>query len=136
MSCLRRNHSFLVTNDFRLLTWHQGKEPTNQRNPFQDDQLSKIFAVLGVVDTHNWSDAQDLELYKKIPEVKLYVNHNTSIIALSTHEGWEPGIEAEIGSSGFDLLKKMLHYDPKRRVTAGQALNHDYFKEAPLPINK
>lgn len=49
---------------------------------------------------------------------------------------WEIGLDAEMGTTGLNLLKRMLDYDPTKRVTAGQALAHDYFKEPPLPINK
>ncbi|KAL0386578.1 UNVERIFIED_CONTAM: Cyclin-dependent kinase G-1 [Sesamum latifolium] len=30
---------------------------------------------------------------------------------------------------GFDLLKKLLEYDPDKRITAEAALNHGWFKE-------
>ena len=33
----------------------------------------------------------------------------------------------------FDLLCKMVEYDPNKRITASQALDHPYFKEDPLP---
>ncbi|PSN39779.1 Cyclin-dependent kinase 11B, partial [Blattella germanica] len=36
---------------------------------------------------------------------------------------------------GMDLMNKFLTYDPVQRVTAEDALRHDYFKEAPLPID-
>ena len=38
-----------------------------------------------------------------------------------------------LNHQGFDLLSKMLSYSPKARITADQALNHIWFKEAPLP---
>ncbi|KAL0355036.1 UNVERIFIED_CONTAM: Cyclin-dependent kinase G-2 [Sesamum radiatum] len=31
---------------------------------------------------------------------------------------------------GFDLLKKLLEYDPDKRITAEAALNHGWFKES------
>ena len=31
-------------------------------------------------------------------------------------------------SNGFDLLMGLLTYDPKKRITAEQALDHSYFK--------
>lgn len=36
-------------------------------------------------------------------------------------------------SSGFDLFDKLLQYDPDRRITAAEALQHPWFSEAPLP---
>ena len=29
---------------------------------------------------------------------------------------------------GLDLLQRMLHLDPNKRITAWEALNHDFFK--------
>jgi serine/threonine protein kinase len=28
---------------------------------------------------------------------------------------------------GYDLLMRMLHYDPEQRIIASDALNHEYF---------
>ncbi|KAF9663477.1 hypothetical protein SADUNF_Sadunf17G0054600 [Salix dunnii] len=33
----------------------------------------------------------------------------------------------------FDILSKMLEYDPRKRITVAQALKHDYFRSEPLP---
>lgn len=41
-----------------------------------------------------------------------------------------------LSKMGLDLLNQMLEYDPKRRITADEALKHPYFKESPLPKNK
>jgi cell division cycle 2-like len=35
---------------------------------------------------------------------------------------------------GFDLMSKMLVYDPNRRIKASEALNHPWFREEPLAI--
>ncbi|GJQ95254.1 cyclin-dependent kinase G-2-like protein [Tanacetum coccineum] len=34
---------------------------------------------------------------------------------------------------GFDLLSRLLTYDPAKRITAEEALNHGWFREYPLP---
>lgn len=36
--------------------------------------------------------------------------------------------------SGFDLFDKLLQYDPERRFTATEALQHPWFSEEPLPM--
>lgn len=41
-----------------------------------------------------------------------------------------------VSNSGYDLLSRMLEYDPNKRITAAEALDHEYFKEAPLPMKK
>ena len=33
----------------------------------------------------------------------------------------------------FDLLSKMLEYDPRKLITTAKALEHDYFQSEPLP---
>jgi len=34
------------------------------------------------------------------------------------------------------LLNKLLTYDPEKRITAEAALNHEWFREVPLPKSK
>jgi len=40
-----------------------------------------------------------------------------------------------LSEAGLGLLKKLLTYDPKRRITCETALQDEYFKEAPGPID-
>lgn len=35
--------------------------------------------------------------------------------------------------NALDLLQKMLIFDPLKRITAYDALQHEYFKEDPIP---
>ncbi|KAM0947018.1 putative protein-serine/threonine kinase CMGC-CDK-PITSLRE family [Dioscorea sansibarensis] len=41
-----------------------------------------------------------------------------------------------LSEAGFDLLNKLLTYDPEKRITAEAALNHAWFREVPLPKSK
>lgn len=39
----------------------------------------------------------------------------------------------QLSKSGLSLLNGLLTYDPDKRLTARQAVKHDYFTEAPFP---
>jgi cell division cycle 2-like protein len=38
--------------------------------------------------------------------------------------------------SGFNLLQELLSYDPEKRISSENALDHPYFKEMPIPTEK
>ena len=40
-----------------------------------------------------------------------------------------------ISKEAIDLLEKCLHLDPLKRITAENAINHEYFKSDPKPLN-
>ena len=40
-----------------------------------------------------------------------------------------------LSDKGLDLLKRLLTYDPKKRISCDEALNHDYFYETPTAID-
>lgn len=35
----------------------------------------------------------------------------------------------QLDNAGLDLIKNMLNFNPHKRLTAAQALKHDYFKD-------
>ena len=41
----------------------------------------------------------------------------------------------EIPSDALDLLDRLLTLNPKERITAKEALKHEYFSNVPLPLN-
>ncbi|WJX40930.1 Cyclin-dependent kinase E-1 [Trifolium repens] len=95
----------------------QGAEVKATPNPFQLDQLDKIFKVLGHPTLEKWpslahlphwqQDSQHIQGHK-------YDNANLySVVHLSPK------------SPAYDLLSKMLEYDPRRRITAAQAMEHE-----------
>eukprot|EP01121_Diplochlamys_sp_Union-15-3_P013987 TRINITY_DN4420_c0_g1_i2.p1 TRINITY_DN4420_c0_g1~~TRINITY_DN4420_c0_g1_i2.p1 ORF type:complete len:248 (-),score=46.23 TRINITY_DN4420_c0_g1_i2:58-801(-) len=101
-----------------------GKEK-DPRNPkaFQEDQLQKIFSVLGKLRVEDWSDAKFLPDFPKISEIR--DNKDPNLILRNQVKGVTP--------NAYDLLQKMLDYDPNKRISAEKALDHPYFHDLPKP---
>ncbi|KAL0447228.1 UNVERIFIED_CONTAM: Cyclin-dependent kinase G-2 [Sesamum latifolium] len=114
------------------------KEPLfNGKTEF--DQLDKIFRILGTPNETIWPG------FSKLPGVKVnFVKHQLpalgDLVWLSGLH-WKFPATSFTGSpvlsdAGFDLLNKLLTYDPEKRITAEAALNHEWFREVPLPKSK
>lgn len=103
----------------------QGAEVKGTPNHFQLDQLDKIFKVLGHPTPDKWPMLVNLPHWQ----------HDSQHI--QGHKYDNPGLYSVIPLSpktpAYDLLSKMLEYDPRKRLTAAQALEHEYFKMEPLP---
>ncbi|CAI5529896.1 unnamed protein product [Closterium sp. Naga37s-1] len=94
-------------------------EMINQRPLFpgdsEIDELFKIFRMLGTPNDDNWPGVSQL------PDYKTSFPQWTS----KDHQSIVPNLE----KSGIDLLSKMLCLDPSKRVTAREALEHEYFRD-------
>jgi len=82
----------------------------------EKEQLTKIFEILGT------PDVKKLPMYEKLPGWK--------------EEKWEvfepknlKEILPNLDDNGIDLLKKLLEYDPEKRISAADALEHPFFKD-------
>mmetsp|Transcript_24475 Transcript_24475/g.33737 ORF Transcript_24475/g.33737 Transcript_24475/m.33737 type:complete len:326 (+) Transcript_24475:157-1134(+) len=79
--------------------------------------LFQIFGVLGTPNEENWPGVSELADFQP------------------TFPQWRGiGLDAVLGESfvdelGKDLLKSMLKYEPSSRVTAHEALQHEYFAD-------
>lgn len=103
----------------------QGAKVKVTPNPFQLDQLDKIFKVLGHPTLEKWPSLQHLPHWQQDTQHiqgHKYDNANLyNVVHLSPK------------SPAYDLLSKMLEYDPKKRITVAQVLEHEYFKMEPQP---
>ena len=81
------------------------------------DQLARIFNVLGTPTDSSWSAARLLPSFVQFePREPLRL----------------PSIfrPADVGKHGVELLERLLTLDPLKRISATEALAHDYFTNA------
>jgi len=94
------------------------------------DQLDKIFRALGTPNEKIWPDFVNLQGVK-CNFVKQPYNKLRDKFPPTSFSG-----RPTLSESGFDLLNRLLTYDPNKRITAEEALRHEWFKEVPLPKSK
>ncbi|KAK3860357.1 hypothetical protein Pcinc_033589 [Petrolisthes cinctipes] len=88
------------------------------------DQLNKIFKDLGTPSEKIWPGYGQLPLVKKTQFADYPYNH------------LRDRFKARLSDQGFNLLNRFLTYNPAKRITCQEALQHDYFhREAPPPID-
>ncbi|KAK7265575.1 hypothetical protein RJT34_33196 [Clitoria ternatea] len=91
------------------------------------EQLNKIFQTLGTPDEKIWPGLSKLP-GSKAKFVKQPYNMLRKKFPATSFTG-----SPVLSELGFDLLKKLLTYDPAERITAEEALCHDWFQEGSLP---
>ncbi|XP_015882342.3 uncharacterized protein LOC107418181 isoform X1 [Ziziphus jujuba] len=102
------------------------KEPLF-RGKTEVDQLDKIFKTLGTPNETVWPG------FSKLPGAKAkFVRQPFNTLRKKFPAASFTGSPV-LSDLGFDLLSKLLTYDPEKRITVEDALNHDWFREAPLP---
>ncbi|KAG6471908.1 cyclin-dependent kinase G-2-like isoform X1 [Zingiber officinale] len=94
------------------------------------DQLDKMFRTLGTPTESIWPG------FAKLPGVKVnFVKQPYNKL----REKFPPTSfigGPTLSEAGFDLLNRLLTYNPDKRITAESALNHPWFQEVPLPKSK
>eukprot|EP01080_Neovahlkampfia_damariscottae_P001294 gene1294-11378_t len=92
---------------FTLLPIFQGQSDISQ--------LFEIFSILGTPTKEEWPEMVELPYYKTN-----FPNFKKNIL---------PSKVKEMEQEGYDLLTKMLTYDPSQRISAKLALSHSYFDD-------
>lgn len=85
-------------------------------------QLDKIYNILGTPSRQEWPGLADLAWFELLrPTVK-----RKSVFA--------DKYQSQLSSAAFELMQSMFCYDPAKRPTAGEVLQHAYFTtEEPSP---
>ncbi|KAI6680626.1 hypothetical protein NL676_034507 [Syzygium grande] len=94
------------------------------------NQLDKIFRTLGTPSEKIWPGFSELP-GSKANFVKQPYNLLRKKFPAASFTG-----TTVLSESGFDLLNGLLTYDPEMRITADEAIEHDWFCEVPLPTSK
>lgn len=86
------------------------------------DQVEKIWQLCGTPNQHTWPNFDALP---GCEGVKRFNTHSRKV--KQTYES--------VGPETCDLLDKLLTCNPRERISAAQALDHDYFWTDPLPAD-
>ncbi|KAH6827521.1 Protein kinase superfamily protein [Perilla frutescens var. hirtella] len=95
------------------------------------DQIGKIFKTLGNPNEKMWPGLSELPGVKGV-KVSNFVKHGNTLRERFPAVSFT-GAAPVVSGAGFDLLSRLLTYDPKKRITAEEARNHAWFREVPLP---
>ncbi|KAF9584730.1 cyclin-dependent serine/threonine protein kinase [Lunasporangiospora selenospora] len=79
------------------------------------DQLLKIFKILGTPTEESWPGVSRLPEYR--PDFPIY-----NPIPLES-------IVPKLDAAGIDLLSRLITYNPEKRISAEAALSHPYFDD-------
>uniref|UniRef100_F1KVZ0 cyclin-dependent kinase n=1 Tax=Ascaris suum TaxID=6253 RepID=F1KVZ0_ASCSU len=86
------------------------------------DQINKIFLELGTPNEKIWSG------YSELPGPrKMKFDHH------EYNQLWKKFPSNIVDKKGLDFLNELLRYDPEKRLTAHEALLHEWFNEDPQP---
>mmetsp|Transcript_9304 Transcript_9304/g.40591 ORF Transcript_9304/g.40591 Transcript_9304/m.40591 type:complete len:367 (-) Transcript_9304:55-1155(-) len=87
------------------------------------DQLNLMSKMLGSPTEEIWPTMSQLPNARKVKFSKQPYNF------------LRKKFPTTLTNNGFDLLNRMLTYDPEKRITASEAMKHPFFTEPPLPVD-
>lgn len=119
----------------------EAKMDSKKTVPFQRNQMQKIVEVIGMPSKERWPLLTAMPEY---PQLNTLGANNSKVHRPMGLENWynqcmrsnqyPSNVQgASPGSEGFSLLQGLLEYDPQKRLTAEQALQHPYFTSGELP---
>jgi len=81
------------------------------------DQLVKIFKIMGTPTRAEWPGMVDLPEYKNVETYPRYEGKKLKQVL------------PRLSKTGLDLIERMLQADPQKRITAKDAMRHAYFAD-------
>lgn len=107
-----------------LFKGEETKMDNKKHMPFQENQLLKILQILGTPTLYDWPS---LNNYPEYPQLQRFTLFPSNIKAwYANNGGSDPNC--------FDLLSKLLIYDPAVRINSLDAMSHKWFLQSPKPV--
>ncbi|KAK8209625.1 cyclin-dependent protein kinase-like protein Ssn3 [Phyllosticta capitalensis] len=113
----------------------EAKLDNKKQPPFQRNQMQKIVEIMGMPRVEEWPLLRSMPEYPQLPSLSAgnpRINRPMGLRAwydaCMRSNGYPDRPGETPGPEGYALLQGLLEYDPKKRLTAEQALQHPYFK--------
>ncbi|THH06619.1 hypothetical protein EW145_g3951, partial [Phellinidium pouzarii] len=100
----------------------EAKMDSKKNVPFQRDQLLKIFDVRGTPNVSEWPGLKCMPEYQNMKRLDEFKDRLCEWCSTRIRS-----------KEGYDLLRKLFAYDPDKRLTAQEAMEHRWFQEDPKP---
>lgn len=101
------------------------EEDIKASSPYHQDQLNRIFTVMGYPSESDWQDLKKMPEYQKLTQDFKRANY-----ANCTLQRYMDKHKIKADTRSFSLLQRLLTMDPIKRVTAQDAMDDAYFKVA------
>jgi cyclin-dependent kinase 8/11 len=115
----------------------EAKMDSKKTVPFQRNQMQKIVEIMGIPTKDKWPNLVSMPEYNQLSTLSPPSSHGKANAAGSKLESWyyttigahasTSSPSTSLGAEGYKLLSGLLEYDPEKRLTAQQALQHSFF---------
>ncbi|KAK7514237.1 cyclin-dependent protein kinase-like protein Ssn3 [Phyllosticta citriasiana] len=113
----------------------EAKLDNKKQPPFQRNQMQRIVEIMGMPRFEEWPLLRAMPEHGQLPSLSAgnpRINRPMGLRAwydsCMRTNGYPDRPGETPGPEGYALLHGLLEYDPKKRLTAEQALHHPYFK--------
>lgn len=114
----------------------EAKMDSKKTVPFQRNQMQKIVEIMGLPTKEKWPHLVNMPECSQLQTLSTSQHAKAGQSSLekwyyqtiNAHNNTSAGSSSfSLGAEGYKLLNGLLEYDPEKRLTAQQALQHNFF---------